>query len=273
MFDLVVDRERCIRCGACISACGRGVFADDGEGGPKVPPQNEALCNLCGHCSAVCPTGAVVSPGYGGEKAIPLDFAPQTDFQGAKRFLLSCRSMRRYKEEAVPRHEILELLDIARKAPTASNMQALRWLAIDDKEKMRRFTALTMEWFDTVVRRDPLMSKRYNVDNLMARYKTGYDPILRGAPCAVLVLTGQEAPYGPADASIALTYFCLAANARNIGSCWCGFGMSALKNYKPLREFMGLDEATVVQTMAFFGYPTLTYHAIPPRKPLTVSWL
>lgn len=273
MLDLVIDRERCIRCGACISACGRAVFVDDGEGGPEAPPENEGLCNFCGHCSAVCPAGAIVSPGYDGEKAIPLDFAPLVDFQAAKRFLLSCRSMRGYKEEAVPREEILELLDVARKAPTASNAQGLRWLVIDDKEKMRAFSALTMEWFDTVVRHDPAWNARYNIDNMMARYKNGYDPIMRGAPCAAFVLTGKDAPYGPTDASIALTYFCLAANAKNIGSCWCGYGMRALKDYKPLREFMGLDDNTAVQAIAFFGYPTLKYHAVPPRKPLAVSWL
>lgn len=275
MLDIRIDRDVCITCGACIAACGRGVFTDDGKGGPEVPPENERLCNFCGHCSAVCPVGAIVSPGYGGERAVPLADI-RFEYAAAKEFILSCRSMRRFKEEPVAREEILELLDVARKAPTASNAQGVRWLVLSDREKMRRFTALTMEWFDTVVRHDPLWGARYNVDSLMARYKSGYDPIMRGAPCAVFAATdaaGTSAYWGPVDAAIAMTYFCLAANAKNIGSCWAGFGMRALAEYAPLREFMGLDDDTAVRAITFFGYPALEYHAVPPRKPLTVTWV
>jgi nitroreductase len=215
----------------------------------------------------------VVSPGYGGERAAPLDFGSPVDFASARRLILSCRSIRRYREETVPEKEILELLDVARRAPTASNLQLIRWMAMSGREKARRFTALTMDWFDTVVRHDPAMKDRYNVDALMDRYRGGYDPILRGAPNAVLALTDKSAVWGQTDSAIAMTYFCLAAQAGNIGSCWCGFGVMALKDFAPLREFVGLGQDDVVQAMAFFGRSDMAYHALPPRKPLRLAWI
>jgi hypothetical protein len=216
---------------------------------------------------------AVISPGYDGERAMPLDFGSPTDFASAKRLMLSCRSIRRYRDEAVPDEEILELLDVARRAPTGSNLQLVRWLALGGREKAARFTALTMDWFDTVVRRDPAMNSRFNVDALMARYRSGYDPILRGAPHAVFALTDTNALWGPTDAAIAMTYFCLAAQAKNIGSCWCGFGIVALRSFAPLRAFLNLAQDDVVHAAAFFGRTDMAYHALPPRKPLRLTWI
>jgi len=273
MFDFAVDREKCVHCGACLSACLRGILIDDGEGVPRLNPDNAALCSFCGHCSAVCPENAVVSPGYNGEWAIPLETASPVDFAAARAFILSCRSTRRYKDQAVPKEEVLELLDVARRAPTASNLQAVRWVAINDREKAKRFTALIMDWLDTVARYDPGMSGRYNVDNMLANYRNGYDPILRGTSNAVFALTDKDVVWGRTDAAIALTYFCLAAHARKIGSCWCGFGVTALKTFAPLREFLGLQPNDLVHAMAFFGYPDIVFHAIPPRKPLRLTWV
>ena len=273
MLDFSLDRDTCARCGICVAACSRGVLADDGEGAPHLSPERESMCNFCGHCSAICPVGAVVSPGYGGERAMPLDPGLQVDFAAARQLILSCRSIRRYREEAVPEEEVLELLDVARRAPTGSNLQLVRWMALSGREKAERFTALTMEWFDTVARHDPAMQGRYDVDAMMARYRGGYDLILRGAPNVVFALTDKSAAWGATDSVIAMTYFCLAAHARNIGSCWCGFGMLPLRNFAPLRDFLGLGQDDVVHTVAFFGRTDMEYHALPPRKPLRLTWI
>lgn len=273
MNDFVVDAARCIRCGTCIEACGRRILGDSGDGSPVMSETGMALCNACGHCSAICPVGAVTSPKCGGQKAGDIPAVPAVDYETAKKFILSCRSLRRFKTESVEMETVLELLDVARRAPTASNRQELRWKALAGREKAEKFTAFAMDWFDTVVRKDPAMNARYNVDNMMARYKSGDDPILRGAPNAVICLADASEAWAPVDASIAATYFCLAAHGMGIGSCWSGFGVSAAKTYAPLREFLGLRDTDAVHAIVFFGYPTITYAAYPPRKPLTVDWL
>ncbi|CAK7020624.1 MAG: hypothetical protein DELT_02408 [Desulfovibrio sp.] len=273
MNDFIFDPARCTRCGACIVACGRRALVDSGNGSPALPDANYALCNACGHCSAVCPTSAVVSPKCGGERAEPLPPGLDVEYAAARKFILSCRSIRRFKEEPVDAPTVLDLLDTARRAPTASNRQELHWLALSGRDKAERFTALTMQWFDTVLRNDPVMGPRYNVDSMMARYESGDDPILRGAPNAVFCLADASEGWGCVDASIAATYFCLAAHGRGIGSCWCGFGVSALKSHAPLREFLGLRETDVVHAIVFFGYPAIRYIAYPPRKPLAIRWV
>lgn len=52
-----IDNEKCISCGACISACPMGCikFGDDGKA-----EIDETICISCGTCAAVCPVEAPV---------------------------------------------------------------------------------------------------------------------------------------------------------------------------------------------------------------------
>jgi len=273
MEGLQVDHGRCVQCGQCIISCNRRILSADGSGFPFLPDENYEQCIACGHCSAVCPADALIAPKCGGEKAVPFPAAPDLDSDTAKKFLLSCRSMRLFKQETVKKDAILDLLDVARKAPSAGNLQTISWKILNGKEKTREFTALTMEWFDKELRHNPEFSARYNIDNMLERHRNGDDPILRGACNAVIAVTDNTAVWGAVDGAIAITYFCLAAYGMNVGSCWCGFGMRALQAYQPLRDLVGLDDSQTAHGMAFFGYPELEYHALPPRKPLRADWV
>jgi pyruvate formate lyase activating enzyme len=51
--EVLVVENRCIRCGACRTACPLGIAA----GGGWIPDGREA-CTACGTCADVCPTGA-----------------------------------------------------------------------------------------------------------------------------------------------------------------------------------------------------------------------
>ena len=273
MQDFSLDRGRCTQCGLCVYACGRQALGVDDEGFPCLTAGKFDQCNACGHCAAICPVGVAIAPKYNGERAVEFPASPAISAAQGDAFVLSCRSMRRFKPETVKEDVILSLLDVARKSPSASNLQPVSWLVLNGREKATQFTELTLEWFDKVVRHDPVFGSRYNVDNMLARYRSGYDVILRGAPNAVIALTDKNSLWGHVDAPIAITYFCLAAHARKIGSCWCGFGLMAIRDYQPLREFLGLDDSVAATGMVFFGYPEIEYQAIPPRKPLRVSWL
>ncbi len=49
-FEAVTRPERCIRCGACVDACGHGAVTWS-DGGPVT---DRAKCAACGDCAAVC---------------------------------------------------------------------------------------------------------------------------------------------------------------------------------------------------------------------------
>lgn len=52
----MVDKQKCISCGACVSACPVNAISFDENGKAKIDPK---LCIKCGTCQAICPVGAI----------------------------------------------------------------------------------------------------------------------------------------------------------------------------------------------------------------------
>ena len=53
-YDLVYDKDACVKCGACVERCPMFAISMDDEGYPQV----NALCMRCGQCGIVCPAQA-----------------------------------------------------------------------------------------------------------------------------------------------------------------------------------------------------------------------
>jgi pyruvate formate lyase activating enzyme len=58
--QLVIVRDRCAYCGACVDACSQGVH-HVAEGTHNI---DRPRCRACGHCVEACPQGALAIKGY-----------------------------------------------------------------------------------------------------------------------------------------------------------------------------------------------------------------
>jgi len=58
--QLVIARDRCVYCGACVSACSQGAHQVT-EGTHSI---DRAACRACGGCAEACPQGALAIKGY-----------------------------------------------------------------------------------------------------------------------------------------------------------------------------------------------------------------
>ncbi len=62
----LVNAERCVACGLCVSACPfRAIELEEEKGAAAV---DEALCKGCGTCAAACPSGAIDLRGFSHEQ-------------------------------------------------------------------------------------------------------------------------------------------------------------------------------------------------------------
>lgn len=55
-MPVVVSKDICIGCGACVGVCPTGALSLDADGKAEC---DEALCIDCGACIGVCPTQAI----------------------------------------------------------------------------------------------------------------------------------------------------------------------------------------------------------------------
>jgi len=269
-MDLIqVDQEKCIRCGLCADVCPTE-FITMSEQGPQT---TGASCIACGHCVAVCPVEALDNVKAPLAQQLPLEKLPVLDADTAARFLRSRRSIRRYKQDAVPREKILQLLDIARMAPTGGNTQGVAYHVIDNAETLRQITSVVIDWMEEQIEKGSPWAP-YFAGAVNKYRKTGHDVILRGAPCLVVAMTAKDfLPRGRDNTHFSLAYSELYAPAIDLGTCWAGFFEAcATSGYQPLLELLGLPEKMAVTGGLMVGYPQFTYKRLVDRNPLQVSW-
>jgi nitroreductase/NAD-dependent dihydropyrimidine dehydrogenase PreA subunit len=255
MSRITVEKDLCVQDGACVEVCPARAIALDAESYPEDVPASG--CILCGHCVAVCPTHALHHAGLPEDAFLPAQNAwPAPAAMDA--FLKERRSVREFQPQPVAREIMLELLDIARRAPTASNSQKLHWIVVEGREQVHAIAQQIVE--------GGMHPK------LIAQWEAGYDFALRGAPTLVVACAPEDYAWGKEDGAIALTYLELAAEARGIGVCWAGYLTRIAVSYEPLQKALAVPEGYVVRGGLMLGEGTHAYGLIPSRKPLSVQW-
>jgi len=155
------------------------------------------------------------------------------------------RSVREFKPEPVPREIVEEILDIARRAPSAGNVQP---------------------WFFYVV------TGRKEKDALAAA-ALGQKHVAQAPVCIVVCaepeLSAREYGergrnlYSLQDTAIATTYIHLAVAERGLGSCWVG----AFDEHK-VSDCLNIPDYRRPVAMIPIGYPSQEKDARTRRKEL-----
>ncbi len=257
-----VDPARCAGDGLCVSACPAGLLRLE-AGVPVAEAGARDVCIRCGHCVAVCPTGALVNEVLPEEEFSLIDRGLLPGPEATEALLASRRSVRSFKDEAVPRETLERLLETARRAPTASNTQKVSWIMVQDPERLAGIVRETTAWMRTVPGRE-----RY-----VALADTGRDMVLRGAPVLAVAHAPQDWAWLDVDCAIALTAMELAAFSLGLGACWAGLMTAASKAVPALRELIELPQGHRVGCALMLGRPAYRHRLVPPRNPVNASWL
>lgn len=264
-----VDQEKCVNCGVCAAVCPNEVIVMGNEG-----PQGRASghCISCGQCVAACPVAAFDNVRTPLANQVALENPEKLDPQTAAQFLRSRRSIRCYKEGQVPQEQLLQLLDVARFAPTGANTQGLSYIVISDEEKLTKIVEATICWMEEEVQKGSGWSGYFT--GIVSKFReTGKDSILRGAPHLILAVAGKEFPMGKENAHFSLAYAELLAPTLGLGTCWAGFlQICAFNGYTPLLALLDIPAEKTLAGALMAGYPKYTYHRLVEREPLQVSW-
>lgn len=106
------------------------------------------------------------------------------------RTIAARRSVRRFKKQPVSREAILRLIDAARLAPTARNLQPWEFVVVTKSNRLRQLAALT-----------------------------DHGKFIADAPVCIVVFS-HDTKYYLEDCSAATANLLLAAAAQDLGACW-----------------------------------------------------
>lgn len=271
---VIVDPNRCLHDGICVANCPVSLLDLQDTASGRLPASDRGeRCVRCGHCVAVCPSGALALTTLSSSDL--RDIVPEHGItpEQAEQLLQTRRSIRRYRDRVVPRDLIERALDSARFAPSGLNQQPVAWTVIEGRDKVHALGKAVRDFSADLLAKNHPVAQRLNFGRFVAEWDRGQDTILRDAPVVVIAHTPAGDPMGPGAASIAMTYFQLAATALGLGTCWAGYAQIALGFSPAVAQLAGVPDGRQSQSVTMLGYPKYGYVAIPPRNPLQVNWV
>ncbi len=264
------NKETCTKCGACAAICSAGIIYYKKNSYPRLYPGTADICLRCGHCVGVCPTDSVIHQELSLEKCLPIDKKLEVAFEQVSQLIKSRRSVREFQDKPVSKDIIERIIDVARYAPTGHNNQEVRWLVVNDRQKMKELADVGADWMRWTAKNVPGMAEML-VDPIK-RLDAGYDVFLRDAPALVAAYAEKDDPIVATDCAIALGSFDLAANTLGLGCCWAGFFYFAAGAFPAMIKSVALPEGMACYGALMLGYPKYKYQRIPPRKPARIIY-
>lgn len=263
MKTISIDKEKCVRCGLCISDCISGCIAFDNDNYPQTV--DEKRCIACQHCLAICPTGAL---SFADKKP---ENSEEVEYNDILRLIKSRRSVRQYKEEEIPAETMTKLKEMLPYIPTGCNSHALHFSIVETKSAMdiirKRVNELLVKTLSYKAIA-PLLDK-------FSKYKdalvNGEDVIFRNAPHMVVVSSPVTAPCATVDPIITLSYFELYAQHLGVGTCWCGFAEVCLKFFPEICEMLEIPSGYKPVYVMLFGISKVKYQRTIQPDPYKIS--
>lgn len=252
-----IDETKCVRCGNCVKDCIVGLIRQKEDKVPFIPEELAKYCINCQHCLAVCPTGALECNGVKpSDCALPGKLPAPGEMLDLLRMR---RSVRQYKREDVSPEVLSQLKESLAWTPTGCNDHRLAFRIIESSSQMDFFrketNAMLTKWIKWGILGFFYPRLKLYLNKILA----GEDVIYRNAPHMIVALTPKDAPCKEADPWIALSYFDLLLQSFQLGSCWCGFAVYAIKFNKKLQKHLRIPKGYKVGAVLLFGPPAVTY--------------
>jgi len=285
----VIDRDSCIRCGDCATACPTGVLTMDAATNEvRIDPTASFGCIACAHCMMACNTDAIRVNGRG---LLPTHLATlppreaRATAEQLEALMLARRSVRKFQDKPVPAELLDRIVAAAATAPlgippaevgvvvlpSRERVAALAHDAANGYAGMLRF--LDRPWLLALLR--PFIGRKLFLQlrsfllplgrEIVAADKRGQDLALYGAPAALIFHVSPWADAGAA--AIVATYAMLAAESLGLGTCMIGCVPPILSMNRRLAAAYDIPAGHKPKLILILGYSATEYaHAI--RRPL-----
>ncbi len=177
--------------------------------------------------------------------------------------ILTRRSTRNYKPDAVEEDKLEKILNAARQAPSGGNNQTNHFLVIRNPDVIRNLIEMAETAFSKMeIAEDTYASLKYAIS---ASQKGGY-VFCYNAPVLIAVANRKDYGNNMADCACAIENMMIAANALDLGSCWIN-QLRWLNEEPALVKYLqslGMKENERIYGAVIIGYPA-TESGLPNR--------
>jgi len=277
--NLIIDKEKCIKCKTCERICPAFVYSFDKEGYPyeKYPH----VCSICGHCISACPTSAIKYKDIGFKDAELLDPNIPT-FNELSNLMSKRRSIRRFKDEDVPDDILQQIFTNLKYSLTGHNAQELEYTVLRDREHIFSISEKIGRRFKIAELFLPFLPNKTKGNirrmiKLWEKSKTDHaeDPFLR-YPRILFIIHAKKSLENflrIADAGIASYNVILTAESLGLGTCWLGFHSIVSNLFPKIKKLSKIPRNHKVLASIAIGYPKYQYRRKCARNPLKINFI
>ena len=175
------------------------------------------------------------------------------------------RSVREYQPHSVKKEILLELIDAAVQAPSAMDEQPWHFTVVNDKGLLARMSQSAKAQLLAESAQGP------HIDHIREMLSDPKFNIFYDAGTLIIISAPRTLQWAVEDCSLAAENLMLAAQARNLGTCWIGFAQAWLDTPEG-HGAVGLDPALLPVAPIIVGIPkNVPAHA--PRRKAEIHWL
>ena len=180
--------------------------------------------------------------------------------------IITRRSTRKYKPEAVEPEKLQKVIEAGRYAPSGGNNQTNHFLVVRNPEAMKRLAELAEAAFARMEADENTYPSLRN--SILASKKGGY-VFSYHAPILIIVANRKDYGNNMADAVAAIENMMIAANALDLGSCYINqlYWLNEEPSLLSYLQELGLKKNERVFASMVLGYAA-TEDGLPNRTPL-----
>ena len=151
------------------------------------------------------------------------------------------KSIRAYKDKALPKDVVNAILEAGKYAPTARNLQQLEYKVITNKALINKLS----EGIAAALQKEGMPLKG----------PPGAKPnFFHGAPLLIIITAPKDNMFAASDAALAVQNIMLYATSIDLGSCFIGMARLIEKDKNLLKMIHIADNMTIVAAV-ICGYP------------------
>jgi nitroreductase len=151
------------------------------------------------------------------------------------------KSIRAYQDKPLPKETVDSILEAARHAPSARNMQELEYRVITSKSMIQKLS----EGIAAAMKEQGMTPKGP---------PGGRPNFFYGAPLLIIIIAPKDNFFAPSDSALAAQNIMLYATSIDLGSCFIGMARLIEKD-KSLRKSLNIGNNMNIVAAVICGYP------------------